>query len=106
MIRIEASTLYTRQDLISLLDGSGVDPDFFIGKLKPRKRFRMLFWGQDLLDALAAAPILGESEDRADPLPGIPGRKRGRPWKQDAIPAVKGLIGGMFRPEDLGISPR
>jgi len=104
MIRIDKDTLYSRADLISLLDGSGVDPDFFIGRLKPKKRFRMLFWGQDLLDALAATPILGESEGAADPLPGIPGRKRGRPRKQGAIPGVKGLIGGMFRPEDLGIS--
>ena len=109
MIRLDKDTLYSRADLITLLEGSGVDPDFFIGRLKPRKRFRMLFWGQDLLDALAAAPILGESEDRADPLPAIPGRRRGRPPKQDKVAASDGktrLIGGYFDPVKLGISPK
>jgi hypothetical protein len=103
VIRIEASTLYTRADLAGLLAESGVDVDHFIGRLKPKKRFRMLFWGQDLLEALAAAPVLGESEDRADPLPAIPGKRRGRPpRKQSAIPGAKGLISG-FTPEEIGL---
>jgi len=106
MIHLDRDGLYSRQDLAGLLAESGVDVDHFIGRIKCRKVFRMLWLGADILEAIKTAPALGESEDRADPLPGIPGRKRGRPRKQGAIPTGKGLIGGMFRPEDLGISPK
>jgi hypothetical protein len=110
MIRIDASTLYTRTDLAELLKDSGVDVDHFIGRIKCRKVFRMLWLGADILEAIKTAPALAEREDPADPLPAIPARRRGRPPKQhDKVVASDGktrLIGGMFRPEDLGISPK
>jgi hypothetical protein len=109
MIRIDGSTLYTRQDLAELLKDSGVDVDHFIGRIKCRKVFRMLWLGADILEAIRTAPALAEREDRADPLPAIPGRKRGRPRKQDKVGASDGktrLIGGYFDPAKLGISPK
>jgi hypothetical protein len=107
MIRIDASTLYTRADLAGLLKDRGVDVDHFTGRIKRRKVFRMLWLGADILEAIRTAPALAERENRtADPLPAIPGRKRDRPRKQNA--AAGGgktwLIGGMFDPADLGIS--
>lgn len=58
MICIDPNALYTREDLRQLLEDAGIDVDVFIARLRPRKVFRRLFWGQDLLDGLRAAPAL------------------------------------------------
>ena len=107
MIHLDRDGLYSRQDLAGLLAESGVDVDHFIGRIKCRKVFRMLWLGADILEAIKTAPALSEREDRADPPPGIPGRRRGRPRKDQAAPGGgKGLIGGYFDPVKLGISPK
>ena len=51
MIVIEPNAFYTRSDLEDLLEGSGVNVDTFIGRLRPRKVFNRLFGGKDLLEA-------------------------------------------------------
>jgi hypothetical protein len=106
MIRIDASTLYTRHDLAALLKDSGVDVDHFIGRIKCRKVFRMLWLGADILEAIRTAPALGESEGAADPAPSFPVRKRGRPRKQDAAPAGGQRMIGRFTHEEIGLEAK
>ena len=60
MIEIRPHALYSRSDLALMLEGTGVNVDTFIGRLKPRKVFKMLFYGKDLLTALDQAPALAE----------------------------------------------
>ncbi len=64
MIEIKPNCLYSRKDLGQMLARSGVDVDFFIARLKPRKIFRMLWLGTDILDALVnASPLSARQED-------------------------------------------
>ena len=94
------NTLYTRSDLATLLDGSGVDVDTFVGRLKPRKVFRRLFLGRDLLNALDTAPALREESTDSPASPNAPRKTSGnRPLRR----TTKNLIGGHFTPESLGI---
>ena len=65
MIRIERDGLYSRTDLAELLKPFGLDVDTWTARLKPRKVFKSLWLGEDLLDALKAAPALGDPQ----PLP-------------------------------------
>ena len=45
-----------------MLGPAGIDVDTFIGRLRPRKVFRMAWFGEDLLAALRAASPLSDSE--------------------------------------------
>ncbi len=60
----------------------GLDADFVIARLRPRKVFKTLWSGQDLLNALADAKALGD----APLIPDIPGgRCRGGKSKHDPL---------------------
>jgi hypothetical protein len=106
VIRIDRDTLYARQDLAELLKDSGVDVDTFIGRMKCRKVFRLLWLGADILEAIRTAPALAERdhEDR-DPLAAIPGgRRRGRARKEASCDASSGKMIGRFTAEEIGLS--
>lgn len=67
MIRIERDTFYSRADLQALLEPCGVDADTFIGRLRPRKVFRALYKGSDILAAYDAAVPLAETHELPPP---------------------------------------
>jgi hypothetical protein len=60
--RLDPTTLYTRNDLIEALRPLGIDPDAWVGRIRPVKRFRQAWWGADLIKAIEAAPALGARE--------------------------------------------
>lgn len=70
MIEIKHNALYTRADLAEMLEGYGVDVDTFIGRIRPRKVFKCLFFGEDILQALRSAPALDERKRKALPAAG------------------------------------
>lgn len=90
MVRIDPDTLYSRGDLAEVLAPLGIDPDFFVARIKPRKVFRSAFLGSDLLEAIRRADPLGA--DRSIPLPRSNGGLR------QGKKAV-----GSFTPEELGL---
>jgi len=63
MIEIKANCLYSRADLAAMLEPAGVDVDHFIARLRPRKVFKMVWLGADILKAFEAAPALAERPD-------------------------------------------
>lgn len=67
MIEIRAHALYSRAALAELLRPIGIDVDFFISRLRPKKIFRAAWFGKDLLDALAEASALGGSGPESNP---------------------------------------
>ena len=79
MIRIERDALYTRSDLVELLKPLGIDADGFVARIKPVKRFRLAWWGKDLIDAIQKTPPLGEmgeAENEPEQLRNATGRRR------------------------------
>ena len=68
MIEIKPNALYSRSDLAAMLEPAGVDVDHFINRLKPRKVFKMLWTGEDILAALRSAPALADRPEA----PGLP----------------------------------
>lgn len=58
MVELNPHALYTREDLIDLLSPLGVDADGFVARIKPVKRFRLAWYGEDLLAAIRKAPPL------------------------------------------------
>lgn len=79
MLKIDPQALYTRSDLGEMLTGTGLDPDTFIARLRPRKKFKAVWFGEDLLEALRKAPTLSERSDDS-PIPKSPkrGERHGR----------------------------
>ena len=63
MLEIKPNALYTRSDLAALLEPAGVNVDHFIGRLKPRKVFKMIWFGEDILAALRNAQALPERDE-------------------------------------------
>lgn len=92
MIRIDPHSLYSRSDLEEMLRPLGIDPDGFIGRLKPRKRFRLAWWGEDLIEAIRRAPELSE------PVPIPTPKNRGGRRRTGAK-----LIGNVFSLGELGL---
>ena len=64
MIEIRPHCLYSREDLIEILRPLKIDADGFIARLKPVKRFRLAWFGEDLLQAIRDAPELGEVDEK------------------------------------------
>ena len=64
MFEIKSTALYTRIDLIDMLSPLGIDADGWIARIKPVKRFRQVWLGKDLLDAVDRAPPLGEGREK------------------------------------------
>ena len=64
MIRIDPHSLYSRSDLIEMLEPIGIDADGWVARLKPVKRFRFAWWGEDIIEAIQSAPALGEVEEK------------------------------------------
>ena len=92
MFRLDPHALYTRQDLIDGLAPLGIDADAFLARLKPRKVFRMVWLGADLIAAFERAETLAERRDA--PLPsarGKGGRRKG----------AEATVGG-FTLEEIG----
>ena len=101
MFKIEPDTFYSRADLAGMLDGSGVDVDFFIGRLKSRKVFRVLWRGADILRAYEEATDL---QDRASAAKSVEPKNRGnRQPRRKSEEASTELIGGIFRGEEIGL---
>lgn len=89
MVRIDPDTLYSRSDLREILDPLGIDPDFFVQRIRPRKVFKQAFLGADLLEAIKTADPLGSTEKALPPAKNKGGRKTKR-------------IGG-FDPGEVGL---
>ncbi len=85
MIRIEPNCLYSRADLAAMLEPAGVDVDHFIARLRPRKVFKMVWLGEDLLAALRTAPALAEKPEVHE-LP--PAATRGNRRRRCAVEAA------------------
>lgn len=100
MIEIKPNALYTRDDIIKMLAGFRINPDAFIARIKPVKRFRHAWWGQDLIDAIARAPRLEHSKPEIVIAPVH--RRRGRPRKSEQ--PVKMI--GRWTEEELGLEPK
>ena len=62
-VRIHPDTLYSRADLIEILEPMGINVNTFVSRLKPKKVFRMVYLGSDILDAFRNASVLGEDSD-------------------------------------------
>ena len=78
MFEIKPNAFYSRADLAKLLEPAGVDVDTFIGRLRPRKVFHRLFFGEDLIEAMRRAPALAEREEADNvELPAPPKARRG-----------------------------
>ena len=58
MIEIRPHGLYSRSDLDKMLRPLGIDADGWIARLRPVKRFRRAWFGEDLLAAIRKAPAL------------------------------------------------
>ena len=80
VLRIDPTALYSKEDLRDLL-GDRVGVETFLVRLRPVRRFKNLYWGQDLLDALSCCPPL--DEDRQPEGPAIPQRKEVKRHAQD-----------------------
>ena len=98
MIRIDPHALYTRADLTTMLDGSGVDVDHFIARLRPRKVFKCLFFGRDLLQALETVPALSDRSNQSNE-PAMPaaknkGNRRRRGIKNGNLGPLEQIIKG------------
>ena len=66
MMRLEPDALYSRRDIETGLKGSGLSVETFLARLKPRKVFRGLWWGRDLLTAYENAEALVEAAHSSD----------------------------------------
>lgn len=51
MFEIKPNALYSREDLERELEGI-MDVETFLQRIRPRKRYKSAWWGQDLIDAL------------------------------------------------------
>jgi len=90
MIEIKTNCLYSRSDLTDMLEPAGVDVDHFISRLRPRKVFKQLYYGADLLKALDAAPALADRpEARELPAAANRGNKKRRGSARAARPGAK-----------------
>ncbi len=73
MFKIDPNTLYSKDDIQREL-GDSLDVDTFLNRLQPRKVFKSLYRGKDLLDAwerclsedINVAPFLNGKEVKRD----------------------------------------
>ena len=84
-----------------MLKPLGINVDYFIAKTKPVRRFRLAYWGKDLIDAMDSAPPLGETDMRLKIKPANRGNRRGRSKKENG--EKEKLIGGHFKPKEVGL---
>ena len=61
-----------------MLEPLGIDPDGFIMRIRPVKRFRLAWWGRDLIEAIEKAPALGEKQEVAIPAARNRSNRRGK----------------------------
>ena len=78
MIEIKPSALYTRADLAEMLAPVGIDADGWIRLIRPVKRFRGVWFGEDLIEAIRLAPPMNEKLKRELPEKCKPGNRRKR----------------------------
>ena len=64
MIEIKPNCIYSREDLAAMLSEFNMDVDYFIRRIQPAKRFKKIYIGHDLLEALYNAPEM--SAERSD----------------------------------------
>ena len=64
MFDISATALYSKSDLERLLEPLGLSVDAFLDRLRPRKTFKSVYFGRDLLYALENADPLKETPTR------------------------------------------
>jgi hypothetical protein len=80
LVTFDPNTLYSKADLQGLL-GDRLGVEAFLLRLRPVRRFKNLYWGHDILDALAKCPPLDEK--RPDVAPPILRRKEVKRHAQD-----------------------
>lgn len=65
VFRIDPHTLYSREALAAELEGL-VDLETFLARAPVRKRFKSLYWGQDIIDGLNG-PVSGQTSGKTSP---------------------------------------
>ncbi len=95
MIKLDPLAYYTRSDLAELLGPTGVDVDTYIGRLRPRKVFRQLFWGEDLIEAQRQAKGLGEADEPVATRVKRPAEKRRRKKRSSDMGPLERLLGDL-----------
>jgi len=62
VFEINPNALYSRADLLEGLAALGINADAWLARVRPAKRFRVAWWGADLIEAIGKAPELGEGD--------------------------------------------
>lgn len=95
MVAFDPHSLYSRADLAEMLKPMGIDVDTFIRKTRPVRRFKMAFWGKDLIEGLNTAPPLSEESDtpkegKAKPSPAP--RRGGARGIEESLDPLKRIV--------------
>jgi hypothetical protein len=91
---IQPTALYSKADLVEMLQPFEINVDHFLARVQCVKRFRSAWLGEDLLQAIRTTTPLAGKDGKDLPEITVKGRRN---KKGD-------LIGGVFSPVDLGIS--
>jgi len=108
MLRIDRDAIYSKADLQRLLKAEGLDVDFVLARIRPKKLFRGHWLGRHLLDAWEDGPALNDPERGSLASTTMKHRKphavrRGRLGKRTKESGDSPLIGGRYRPEEIGL---
>lgn len=98
MFKIDPTALYTKKDLSTYLEQERIDIDNFLSRLGCKKKFRGLWFGEDLIEALRKVSPFNEIEEKTMTEFRTPISTKTRKTQSDDR-----LIGGIFNPSDLGI---
>lgn len=89
MIEIRPTALYSRADLVDMLSPFGINADSFIARVHPKKRFRLAWWGADLIAAINKAPDLSGDEKGTTRK-----QRRRKPPADDGLDALREMARG------------
>ncbi len=98
MFKIDPAALYSKNDLTAYLEQEGIDIDHFLFRLKCKKKFRGLWFGEDLIEALRRVSPLSDSEEKTAKTVFTQTPPRTRKTKSETQ-----MIGGTINPSNLGL---
>lgn len=94
MLALDPNALYSKEDLAALLTPFGLSVDAFLDRVRPRKVFKSVYFGKDLLAALERAPAIKDRSGRV--VVPSPGRRRpvqGKPVSGDPAASLLAEFG-------------